>query len=103
MATIFAAMSGVVTPLLTAVTTGTGSALAIPPSFRNHTFLIKGSVGVASGAVTIETANDPADAATWAAIDPIESIANPVTVIATTDRDWETGQPGCQLPRHLRS
>lgn len=85
MSTIAAAMSGVPFALQTAATTGNGSILAIPPSFRNHTFLVKGSVGVASGAVTIETSNSDADTATWAAIDPIESVANPVTVVANAD------------------
>jgi hypothetical protein len=85
MATIAAAMSGVPFALQAAATTGNGNVLAIPPSFRNHSFLVKGSSGVSSGAVTIETANDPADTNTWAAIDPIESVANPVTVVASAD------------------
>src|SRR5260370_14351538 len=79
MATIAAAMSGVITDLQTAATTGNGTVLAIPNSFRNHNFLVKGSAGVASGVVTIETSNDPADAGTWAAV------TTAVTVLASTD------------------
>jgi hypothetical protein len=75
-----AAMSGVVTPLLTAVTTGTSAALAIPPSFRYHNFIITAAGGTTSGAVTIEASNDPDDAGTWAAIVPDKSVSNPLTV-----------------------
>lgn len=75
-----AAMSGVVTPLITALATGTGPALAIPPSFNNHTFMVTAAAGVTSGAVTIEASNDPNDSGTWAAIIPDKSIANPLTV-----------------------
>jgi hypothetical protein len=85
MATIQAAMSGVPVDLLTAVTTGTGAALAIPSSFQNHTFLVKTPTGVTAGAVTIEASYDPADSATWAVIVPDKSVANPLTVVAGAD------------------
>lgn len=75
-----AAMSGVVTPLITALTTGTGAALAIPPSFRNHNFMVTAAAAVTSGAVTIEASNSPDDAGTWAAIVMDKSVANPITV-----------------------
>lgn len=80
-----AAMSGVVFKLQDAQTTGNGNVLAIPPSFQNHIFTVTAAAGVTSGAVTIETSNDPADAGTWAAIVPDKSVANPLTVVASAD------------------
>jgi hypothetical protein len=80
MSTIQAAMSGVPFTLLTAVTTGTSTAIAIPPSFRNHTIIITATTGTSAGAVQMETANDPNDANTWAAL-----TASPTTVVAATD------------------
>ena len=85
MATIPSAMSGVPYTLQAAQTTGNGNTLAIPPSFNNHTFTVTAAAGTTSGAVTIETSNDPADANTWAAIVPDKSIANPLTVTAGAD------------------
>lgn len=78
--TVQAAMSGVPLTMLAAVTTGTSAPIAIPPSFQNHTFLVLAATGVTAGAVTIETSNDPNDAAVWAAIVPDKSVANPLTV-----------------------
>lgn len=75
-----AAMSGVPYALQSAATTGNGNILAIPSSFRNHTFNIKGSSGVATGAVTIEGSNDPNDANTWGLI-----VATAQTVVASTN------------------
>ena len=75
-----AAMSGVVTHLLSAVTTGTSAALATPPSFRNHTFFIKPSNGTFStGAVTCEASDDPTDANTWF------PLAAATTLVSATD------------------
>ena len=85
MATYPAAMSGVPFALQAATTTGNGTVLAIPPSFNLHTFMITAASGVTSGAVTVETSNDPADTNTWAAIVPDKSIANPLTVSAGAD------------------
>lgn len=45
---------------------------------REHSFYIIGSAGVASGAVQIETANDPTYAGTWA------PLGSPITVTAST-------------------
>ncbi|MBI3334561.1 hypothetical protein HYZ97_03680 [Candidatus Pacearchaeota archaeon] len=59
---------------------GNGTVLALPPSFRNHTWLIIGSSGVSAGAVQIEASNDPADSATWGLV-----TAAPTTVLASTD------------------
>jgi hypothetical protein len=84
--TIQAAMSGVPFDLQPAGSiTGNGNVLAIPNSFRNHQFLITGAGTVTTGAVTIETSNDPNDAGLWAAIDPNEAIVNPVTILSATD------------------
>jgi len=80
MSTIPAAMSGVPYKLQDATTTGNGNVLAIPTSFRHHTFMVKAAAGVTSGAVTIETSNDSDDAGTWAAIVPAGSVNNPLTV-----------------------
>ena len=79
MATVVAAMSGVPFDMIVAGTTGSGTIVAPPPSFRNHTFLIKGSSGVGAGAIQIESSNDPADAGTWA---PVGS--GPITVVASS-------------------
>jgi hypothetical protein len=75
-----AAMSGVVTPLITALTTGIGDALAIPSSFKNHNFMITAAAGTTSGAVQIETSNDSADSGTWSPL-----TASPTTVVASAD------------------
>ena len=84
--TVQAAMSGVVLNIFAAATTGTGTPIAIPPSFIHHNFMIKAASGVTSGAVTIEESNDPNDAGTWAIVIPNDSgavtVANPITVIA---------------------
>jgi hypothetical protein len=74
-----AAMSGVPYVLQSAATSGNGNIVATPPSFRNHTFNVKGSAGVASGAVTIEASNDPNDANTWGVVVPAQ------TVVASTN------------------
>jgi len=79
-ATVVAAMSGTVTPMLVAATTGSGTVITPPSSFKFHNFLITGAVGVTSGAVQIETSNDPNDAGTWAPV-----TASPTTVVATAD------------------
>jgi len=65
-ATVVAAMSGVQVALQAAATTGSGVVVAPPFTFRNHNIMITGLAGVTSGAVSIETSNDPNDAATWA-------------------------------------
>lgn len=75
-----AAMSGVPVKLQDAATIGNGTVLAIPPSFRNHNFMITAAVGVTSGAVQVETSNDPSDAGTWAPL-----TASPTTVVASTN------------------
>ena len=85
MATIVAAMSGVPFTQQNAQTTGNGTTLALPPSFRNHTWIITAASGTTSGAVTIEASNDPADANTWAVVIPANSVANPLTVTAGAD------------------
>jgi|HubBroStandDraft_2_1064218.scaffolds.fasta_scaffold538396_2 hypothetical protein len=83
---VVAPMSGVPYALQNIQTTGNGDIVAPPPSFRNHTFIITASAGTTSGAIQIETGTSPTDAGTWAAITtPVASIANPVTVIASTD------------------
>lgn len=80
MTTVQAAMSGVPLDLLTAVTTGTGVAVAIPSSFRHHNIIVTGASGVTSGAVTIETSNDADDTKVWAVVIMEGSVANPITV-----------------------
>ena len=95
--TVVAAMSGVPVLQQNAQTTGNGTTLALPPSFRNHTWIVTAAAGVSSGAVTIETSNpnqlaspntvgDPTeDALTWAVVPMLNSIANPITVTAGAD------------------
>jgi hypothetical protein len=89
-----AAMSGVPFIQQNAQSTGNGTSLALPPSFRNHTWIITAAAGVTSGAVQIEASNntplaspntvgDPAaDTGTWAAIG---TPTGPTTVTAGAD------------------
>ncbi len=74
-----AAMSGVPVKMQDATTTGNGTVLALPPSFRNHNFIITGAGTVTTGTVQIETSNDPADSGTWAAIGAL------TTILSATD------------------
>jgi hypothetical protein len=77
-----AAVDGVSIPLQVAASaTGPGTILAIPSSFNRHNFLIRASAGVASGAVQVETSNDPTDAGVWAPL-----TASPITTsVASSD------------------
>ena len=63
-----------------AETTGNGLVLAIPSSFKHHTLYIKGSAGVASGAVQPESADSKDYAGTWGQIG-----GGPITVVADTE------------------
>lgn len=80
MASPVAAMSGVPITIQNAATTGNGTVVAPPPSFRNHNFIITAAAGVTAGAIQIETSNDPNDANTWAPLG-----GGPITVIAGVD------------------
>lgn len=80
MATQDSAMRGVPYTLQAAASAlGRGLVIAIPKNFREHRITIKGSAGVASGAVQPETADDPAYAGTW------QAIGSPVTVVANAE------------------
>jgi len=72
-----------------AKTTGNGKAIAIPSSIRHHVFYIKGNGVIGAGAITIETADDPDYAGTWAALpsytDPTLN-ANPITVVSSAEK-----------------
>ena len=95
--TMVAPMSGVPVIQQNDQTTGNGVTLALPPSFRNHTWIVAAAAGVTSGAITIEASNanplaspntvgDPVeDTNTWAVVPMANSIANPITVIAGAD------------------
>src|SRR5216683_3706095 len=85
MAPTIAAMSGVPFKQQDTATTGNGTILALPPSFRNHTWIITAAAGTTSGAITIEASNDPTDAGTWAVVIPANSVANPLPVVAGAD------------------
>lgn len=73
-------MSGVPFKLQDAATTGNGTVIATPMSFRHHNILISAAAGVNAGAIQIETSNDPADAGTWAQVG-----GGQIAVIASTD------------------
>ncbi len=75
-----AAMSGVPVSLQDAQTTGNGVVIAIPPSFRNHTIIIKGNSTVSAGAVQVETANEFNYSGTWAQVG-----GGPITVVDGAD------------------
>lgn len=65
-------------PALT--TTGNGTVIAIPDSFTRHRIIIKGSAGIASGAIQPESADDPTYAGTWGQIG-----GGPITAVASTE------------------
>ena len=60
-----------------------GQVLAVPDSFRKHIILVKGSAGIASGAVQLEAANESDYAGTWAPIGggPVSAVASANTII----------------------
>ena len=76
----YAAMTGVPFLLQDTQTTGNGNVLAIPPSFRHHTIIIKGNSTIAAGAIQIETANEYNYAGTWAQVG-----GGPITVVDGAD------------------
>jgi hypothetical protein len=74
------AMRGVpVTLQPTLSTTGDGVVIAIPSSFKNHTFIIKGSAGISAGAVQPEFSDGSDYAGTWAAF------GNPLVAAASAE------------------
>jgi hypothetical protein len=80
------AMSGVPFLLQDAQTIGNGNVLAIPPSFRNHTFIIKGNGTIGAGAIQLETANEADYSGVWAAIPkPDGTASSPITVVSSAD------------------
>ena len=92
-------MSGVPFKLQDTQATGNGNTLAIPPSITIHSFMVTAASGVTSGAVTIETTDDPTDTGTWAAIVPDKSIANPLTVAVADLLIPYTGRLNCVRAR----
>lgn len=79
MSTVKSAMRGVPVTLQAAgSTTGNGTAIAIPSSFRQHKITINGSAGIASGSIQPETADDPTFAGTWNPLGggPINAVAS---------------------------
>ena len=79
------ASGGVPIVLQSAATTGNGTAIAIPSSFRQHTLYIIGSAGVSSGAVQPQIASNPVDGS-WADIGggPITVLDNDTVVYSWT-------------------
>lgn len=71
------AMRGVPVTLQDAATTGNGTVIAIPDSFRNHKLTIKGVATVSAGAIQPETANAPDYSGTWAQVG-----GGPITVVS---------------------
>jgi hypothetical protein len=57
-----------------------GLVLALPDSFKHHTIIIKGSAGIASGAIQPEVADVYDYAGTWAPIG-----GGPVAVVASSE------------------
>lgn len=85
-ATVVAAMSGVPFDMLVAATTGSGTVVACPASFRNHNFIVAGTGTISAGTVTIETSNDPNYAGTWAPLIPVAGTTaspNPTATIVS--------------------
>jgi hypothetical protein len=74
-----AAESGVLYTLQDAATTGNGNPLALPMSFRNHCFIIRGDGTIGAGAIQLETADNPSYAGTWA------PLTTPITVVSSAE------------------
>src|SRR5215510_10883680 len=74
------AMRGNPVTLQDTATTGNGTVIAIPPSFKDHTNTIKGNGAVGAGAIQLEGADDPAYSGTWAPLG-----GGPVTVVAASE------------------
>lgn len=74
------ALRGSRVTLQSAATTGSGTVIAVPTSARNHKLFIRGSAGIASGAVQPETSSDPAYTGTWGQIG-----GGPVSLVASTE------------------
>lgn len=80
MSTTLSARRGVSTTLLSAQSAlNANVGRAIPSSFDRHQIILTGSAGIASGAVTIETSDDPDYAGTWA-----QPAGGAITVAAST-------------------
>ena len=79
MANYQAAQSGVITPLLISATTGAGTGVSLPMTFRNHCFIIRGDTTIGAGAIQLETAHAPDYTGTWAAI------TTPITVVSSAE------------------
>lgn len=82
MANQISPMRGVLETIQNAQTSGNGTILAIPNSFRRHSLYIKGSVGspISAGAVQPESSSDPTYTGTWGQIG-----GGPVTVVDSTE------------------
>lgn len=84
MTTYLSATKGVPVTLQDAATSGNGTAIAIPPSFRFHKINIKVSAGVSAGAIQPETADTPAYAGTW---NPLGG--GPIDISALASNEFE--------------
>ena len=82
-APITAAMSGVPFKQQDAQTSGNGTILALPPSFRNHTWIITGAGTVTTGTIQIEASNDPTDTGVWAAVGALTTILSATDLMIT--------------------
>ena len=81
-----AAMSGVPYLLQDAQTVGNGNVACPPPSFRNHTFIIRGNGAIGAGAIQLETADAPDYSGTWAALPKLDGTAStPITVVGSAE------------------
>lgn len=75
-------LRGVPFTLQNAASTGNGTVMAVPAHMQLHTINIKGSSGVASGAIQIESADTPDYAGTWSPLG-----GGPITVVASSEFD----------------
>lgn len=73
------ASRGVPVTLHSAATTGNGTVVVIPNSFKDHEVNLKGSAGISAGKVQVETADAPDYAGTWAVV------GSEQTLIASTE------------------
>lgn len=72
---VTAAPRGMITPLLTAVTTGTGDPVTFPVNSSNIRVHSRGAGTVSGGTIVIEEANDPLFSGTWSTLQTITASA----------------------------
>ncbi len=80
-----APQSGVQMTMQSAATTGNGTVVVPPPSFRHHTFMVVGAADVSAGKVKIEAAHASDYAGTWALVGSEVTVGNGTVQFVTAE------------------